>query len=420
MTSLQAISLIKHWLHPEPDQDLKDTDSSPVPETRQGGCGGFNVGTGAILHEHQRLLDQLYEVLNVPDDLLLLFNQTLDHRVGWFHLLPAHPQHHCEPAGAIRHALETAFWAVTATEQIHFDHELYPDQRRARQPLWRLMAGVAGLLYDSGRIVSTIGVSDSTSGNWPALKTPLESWLREHRIQHYCPHWVESDNRPEKPLPSEYTCTNLLLMDRLISDELMLALKPDHDKGSLWQTFISCLSGQSHPQAVPKMVGAIELARLKSVKLHFQRGQSLAELESHGQEQGAVVESEGDFYVSEFIDTDSEPEQSVPDNPTEKSHETSSQDSDPALNYLKQVVCQLVPENIQWKKDSLVLRWPEDIQLRESEGTPTASQLLDQWHEQGWLRMAGKERTFLRSGQHFVFLQPDISQHCRQWLKSDH
>ena len=130
MTSLQALSLINRWFHHAPNEPELPVSPEPVKEilTPNQGCTGYQTGTGAILYQHQKQLDQLYGQLNLPDELLPLFDLTLDRLVSWLHLLPAHPQHHCEPAGAVRHALETAFWSVAATEQIHFDHDLYPDQ----------------------------------------------------------------------------------------------------------------------------------------------------------------------------------------------------------------------------------------------------------------------------------------------------
>ena len=348
MSSLQAFSLINRWLHHDPpNTKLSDSPESLTPQPAEHqGCSGYQTGAGAILHQQQKLLDQLYEQLNLPDELLLLFDQTLDNLVSCLHLLPAHPQHHCEPAGAICHALETAFWSVASTEQIHFDHDLYPDQRRARQPLWRLMAGIAGLLYDCGRIVSSIEVTDTRAGIWPSVQTGLGDWLQQHRITGYCPYWLNSDNRPDKPLLSEYTCTNLLLLDKLTSRELSYALRPDHDKGALWQTFISGLTGQPSPHAVSQMVSAIELARLKSVKLHFMGGVALTALSSPRQSTSEPV-------IEETSDTEESEEVTKP----------SAENSEPALNCLQQVIRHLNPENTRWKKDSLVLRWPEDCQI---------------------------------------------------------
>ena len=262
MTASQALTIINHWLHPHhADNETallpNDAQKPEQPIQPSTGCAGYQVGTGTILHQQQKLVEQVNEQLNLPTELQPLFDQTLDNLINWLHLLPAHPQHHCEPAGAIRHALETAFWSVTAMQQIHRDHDLYPDQRRAREPLWRLMAGVAGLLYDSGRMTACLVVQQPTSEQtedqsaeepsaeqWPAFQQALGSWLQQHRITHYSPCWKQCDTHPEKPLTPEYTTINLLLLPQLTPQTFRTILQPDGDNGTLWQTFVSALTGQ--------------------------------------------------------------------------------------------------------------------------------------------------------------------------------
>ena len=251
----------------------------------------------------------------MPAELQPLFDQTLDNLTNWLHLLPAHPQHHCEPAGAIRHALETAFWSVAAMQQIHRDHDLYPDQRRAREPLWRLMAGVAGLLYDSGRMVSCLLVQQKSGEQWPAFQQALGTWLLQNRITNYAPHWQHCDTNPEKPLLPEYRAINLLLLPQLTPQEFWCALQPDRDSGTLWQTFVSALTGQKTGHGLSQIVSAVELARLKSVRLHFVRGEALNQ-------------------IMKPVKAENQPEE-------EKSDE---------LNWLQQVISSLHAEDIKWTK----------------------------------------------------------------------
>ncbi len=343
------------------------------------GCCGYPVGAGAILHHHEALIEQLHGQLRLPDELLPLFNETLDQLVNWLHLLPAHPQHHCEPAGALRHCLETALWSVAATEQIHFDYDLYPDQQRARQPVWRLMAAVAGLLYDSGRIVSAITVDHSDAGQWSALQYGLGDWLQRHRIHYYTPHWQHCDQHPGQPLSSEYTWINLILLNHLISDSLRDILKPDHDKGVLWQTFISGLTGQRSPLAVAQLVNAVETSRQKSIQQHFMQGEAL-------------------------IQTTTLPELS---NNQENSLSIGNE-----LDDLQSVITQLNPEHIRWSKGCLILKWPDDLET----DTLSAEQRLAQWRRKGWVKSSGRHPIVCRNGQHCIFLQPGISEECKQWL----
>ena len=385
MTTSQALSILNHWLHPfhdEPHRPSIDTHESDQSIQTTSGCAGYQVGTGTILHQQQKLVEQVNEQLNLPAELQPLFDQTLDNLTNWLHLLPAHPQHHCEPAGAIRHALETAFWSVTAMQQIHRDHDLYPDQRRAREPLWRLMAGVAGLLYDSGRMVSCLVVQqesgERSEKQWPSFQQPLGIWLQQNRITNYLPHWQHCDANPEKPLPPEYTAINLLLLPQLTPLAFRSILKPDGDNGILWQTFVSALTGQKNGHGLSQIVSAVELARLKSVKLHFVRGEALNQIMKPAKPEGQAETEKGD-----------------------------------ELHWLQQVISNLHAEDIKWTKDSLLLKWPDSV---ESEELPEPDILLKQWNQKGWVRPVGNQIIFRRNSHPVIALQPIISQQCKQWL----
>ncbi|WP_252180384.1 TraI domain-containing protein [Endozoicomonas sp. 4G] len=389
MTASKVLTIINGWLHPHHADETVPLPNNP-PEPHQpiqpaSGCAGYQIGIGTILHQQQKLVEQLNEQLNLPAELQQLFDQTLDNLTHWLHLLPAHPQHHCEPAGAIRHALETAFWSVTAMQQIHRDHDLYPDQRRAREPLWRLMAGVAGLLYDSGRMTSCLVVQQSSAEQptepWPALQQPLGSWLQQHRITQYSPHWKQCDTDPVKPLTPEYTAINLFLLPQLTPRAFCNALQPDGDNGTLWQTFVSALTGQKNGHGVSQIIHAVELARLKSIKLHFEHGQALNQ-------------------ITKPVKVKGQPE-------AEKDDERS---------WLKQIISNLHAENIKWAKESLLLPWPDAV---KSEKTPEPDILLRQWNQRGWLRPVGNQIVFRRNGHLVIALQPDISRQCKQWLSTE-
>ena len=391
MTTSQALSIINHWLHPHHTDNetalLPDDDQEPEqPIKPSSGCAGYQVGTGTILHQQQKLVEQVNKQLNLPIELQLLFDQTLDNLTNWLHLLPAHPQHHCEPAGAIRHALEIAFWSVAAMQQIHRDHDLYPDQRRAREPLWRLMAGVAGLLYDSGRVTSCVIAQqqsteqseEQTTKQWPAFQQPLGSWLQQHRITNYSPHWKQCDTNPEKPLTPEYTAINLLLLPQLTPQAFRNALQPDGDNSTLWQTFISALTGQKNGHGLSQVASAVELARLKSVKLHFVRGEALNQIMKPVQ--------------------------------TENQSEAGKDDE---LSWLEQVISNLNTKDIKWAKDSLLLPWPDSV---ESKKLPEPEILLKQWNQKGWIRPVHNQVIFRRNNRLVIALQPNISGAFTGWL----
>ena len=209
----------------------------------------------------------------------------------------------------------------------------------------------------------------------------MGSWLHQHRITNYAPHWQQCETNPEKALPSEYTAINLLLLPQLTPQRFRHLLQPDQDSGVLWQTFISALTGQKSGHGVSQMVSVVELARLKSVKLHFVRGEALHQ-------------------VMKPSNTESQPA-------NEKAEE---------LDWLQQVIANLHAENIKWTKDSLLLQWPDAVAI---EALPEPDILLKQWNQRGWIRPVSNQIIFRRNGRLVIALQPNISQQCKQWLSSE-
>ena len=209
----------------------------------------------------------------------------------------------------------------------------------------------------------------------------MGSWLHQHRITNYAPHWQQCETNPEKVLPSEYTAINLLLLPQLTPQRFRHILQPDQDRGVLWQTFISALTGQKTGHGVSQMVSVVELARLKSVKLHFVRGEALHQ-------------------IMKPSNAESQPA-------NEKAEE---------LDWLQQVIANLHAENIKWTKDSLLLQWPDAVAI---ETLPEPDILLKQWNQRGWIRPVSNQIIFRRNGRLVIALQPNISQQCKQWLSSE-
>ena len=69
---------------------------------------------------------------------------------------------------------------------------------------------------------------------------------------------------------------------------------------------------------------------------------------------------------------------------------------------------------MKWAKESLLLKWPEDVIGQE--GLPDPDALLECWQEQGWLRPIANQVIIRRNGRQVIALQPEISKRCRQWL----
>ena len=216
---------------------------------------------------------------------------------------------------------------------------------------------------------------------WPSFQQPLGSWLQQNRITNYLPRWQPCDANPEKLLPPEYTAINLLLLPQLTPQTFRDMLQPDEDNGILWQTFVSALTGQKSGHGLSQVASAVELARLKSVKLHFVRGEALNQLMRPA-----------------------------------KAEDKPEQEADIELDSLKQVIASLQAEDIKWAKNSLLLKWPESVESKER---PEPDTLLKQWNQRGWIRPVGNQIIFRRNGRLVIALQPIISQQCKQWLPAE-
>ena len=384
-----SLDFFRQWVFSKPGQTRPEVifpvdESMPtIRASEDASCPGYQVGTGTILYQRKALIGEVYDSMNLPDDLQILFQQTLERLTDWMHLLPAHPLHHCEPFGALRHALETAYWSSMAMRQIHTDHTLDPGQRRAREPLWRLIAGVAGLLHDSGRVASCITVHDEYAGQWESFHQSLGSWLQKYQIDCYTPQWHEAETNPDQPIDYDHASITLLLLDRLMSDDLRYALSPDQDDGALWQTFINAITGKPYGKnCVVQLVHAVAEARLKSVKLHFMKGKSLSNT--------------------------SQPE--TPHQPQE------ANEPDQAMVWLESSISRLNSDNIKWLKGSLLILWPDAVE--NLDGLPEPDAVLSQWNQQGWIRPFGNRMVFRRNGHNVIALQPTISKELSAILES--
>ena len=380
---------LRQWLQPASGAG-STTEASPVPSLQPDpastGCPGYSIGTGAILQHHQTLIVQLNQQLNLPEPLQSIFNETLDNLISWFHLLPAHPQHHCEAGGAVRHALEIALWSVSAMQQSYPDHSLNPGQRRQREPLWRLIAGVSGLLYDTGRMIACLKVCDHDTESrknsevcqWLPDQQGLSSWLQQHRINHYHPYWHQCDSQPDTPPSPEYLANNLLLLPRLVPTGLQHVLQPLKDHGLLWQHFIQSLTGSGSQTGRSTLSNHLELARLKSIKLHFVRGEAL--------------------------------DQVIPP----PSSGTEPKNREQASCWLKTVIRNERHRPPRWMNGCLLLTWPPTV----NNSLPSSEMLIDVWLQLGWLRTIKGKPVFERNNQPVIALKPDISDKCRPWLRA--
>src|SRR5690606_33083501 len=105
-----------------------------------------------ILYRNRERILQINEALGLSDEEFERFLMPVIRNFANFvHLLPASEAHHHRgTGGALRHALEVAFWSARAAEDVIFCLNSDPVIRRKTEPLWRVATCIAGLLHDAG------------------------------------------------------------------------------------------------------------------------------------------------------------------------------------------------------------------------------------------------------------------------------
>ncbi|MTJ93990.1 MAG: hypothetical protein F8N36_14200 [Desulfovibrio sp.] len=107
------------------------------------------------------------------------------------HLLPASENnHHREAGGLLRHGFEVAHYAARRANGEVWDVGMYPERRQARGVAWVILAGVAGLLHDIGKVSSDIAVTtESGHCEWNPNKQSLLAWARDIQTERYFLRW---------------------------------------------------------------------------------------------------------------------------------------------------------------------------------------------------------------------------------------
>ncbi|UYM16368.1 conjugal transfer protein TraF [Endozoicomonas euniceicola] len=93
MTASQALSILNHWLHPRQDDPKLPVSDAQEPRARATHPKSIRlcrnqVGSGTILHQQQKLAEQVNEQLNLSEELQPLFDQTLDKTIAPSPILP--------------------------------------------------------------------------------------------------------------------------------------------------------------------------------------------------------------------------------------------------------------------------------------------------------------------------------------------
>lgn len=145
---------------------------------------------GVLYRNRDRIFD-ISEALGLSDEAFeTLLMPVIRNFAAFVHLLPASEAHHHRgQGGALKHALEVAFWSARAAEDIIFCRNSDPVERRKIEPMWRVATCVAGLLHDAGKPIADLVVTDEEGEVWHPLQMPLYEFLRAGKRRNFFITW---------------------------------------------------------------------------------------------------------------------------------------------------------------------------------------------------------------------------------------
>ncbi len=116
---------------------------------------------------------------------------------SFVHLLPASQTHHHRGAGGLlRHSLEVGIWAVRSTYDRLIRGVTDPQERRLKEPRWRLAIFLAGLCHDLGKVATDFSVTDRNATLlWDPYEYGVYQWAVENNVQSYFLHWNDERGR---------------------------------------------------------------------------------------------------------------------------------------------------------------------------------------------------------------------------------
>lgn len=103
--------------------------------------------------------------------------------VEYVNLLPATmDSYFTGPGGLARIGLETAFYALQATDSQIFAGRATISNRRVLEPRWRRATFIAGLCNEIHRTLSHVRVADAKGREWQPYVMPLSRWAKEEGV----------------------------------------------------------------------------------------------------------------------------------------------------------------------------------------------------------------------------------------------
>ncbi|SFU61233.1 MobH family relaxase [Pseudoduganella namucuonensis] len=172
--------------------------ADPVPASGTAQRAGVKVASvEELLAAHKDVIARIklcYGCDNATFETDLL--QPIRAYAAYVNALPAtRASHYSQSGGLLRLGLETAFYALQATDSQIFAGRETISKRRILEPRWRRATFIAGLCGELYRCLGQLKVYDGPNHAWQAYLLPLSTWLRERRCTHLTVQWLPGAER---------------------------------------------------------------------------------------------------------------------------------------------------------------------------------------------------------------------------------
>jgi len=140
--------------------------------------------------------------------------------VAYVNQLPATMDSYFTAEGGLaRIGLETAFYALQATDSQIFAGRATISNRRVLEPRWRRATFIAGLCNEMHRALSHVRVVDANGAEWQPYLTPLSRWAKENKLGRVHVRWQASQ---------ETRALGLFALPMIVPAETMCDLAKDN------------------------------------------------------------------------------------------------------------------------------------------------------------------------------------------------
>lgn len=155
--------------------------------------------------------------------------------IAYVNVLPAtQDSFFARPGGLVRLGMETAFFALQATDSQIFAGRATISTRRQLEPRWRFATFAAGLCAYLYRVLDTVVVSDAHGTVWQPYLAPLGEWIDKHEVDRLFVRWGEARQ--------ECRSLSLFALPMILPPDTLAYLS--HDDSMIVAHMLAAISGE--------------------------------------------------------------------------------------------------------------------------------------------------------------------------------